>query len=129
MRLFLGMEWAAVAFGGAIGATLRFAINRWWSLSPMPWATFVVNLAGSFGLAFLATYVAERFPLADHWRLGLSAGFFGALTTYSTFNLEVLAMLREGRSGMAALYVMATCITCLVAGWLGLNAGHWGRVN
>jgi CrcB protein len=72
-----------------------------------PWATFAVNVAGSALLGWVAG--GER-----HHRL-LGAGFCGALTTFSTFQLELLHMLDADRVGLALLYAAASIAAGLLA--------------
>jgi fluoride exporter len=69
-----------------------------------PWVTFGVNVVGSFLLGYFATRLQERLPLSAYRRPLLSTGFCGALTTFSTLQLELLRMLDAGRYGLAAAY-------------------------
>jgi fluoride exporter len=92
----------ATATGAADG-------TRW------PWATFGVNIAGAFLLGWFATRLQERLPLSAYRRPLLGTGFCGALTTFSTMQLEVLRMLDAGRLGLAGAYVGASLALGYVA--------------
>jgi CrcB protein len=101
-----------VCLGGAVGSGARYLIALW---APMPWATLIVNVAGSFLLAFLM----ESMPPSDV-RVMLTVGVMGGFTTYSTFNYETTAYLRAGASGAAAMNIAVTLVGCLAAGVAGL---------
>ena len=64
-----------------------------------PWATFVVNLAGAFILGWLLTRLAERTAPSRYWRFFAGTGFCGALTTFSTFQVETFEFARDGHVG------------------------------
>jgi len=116
-------ELAAVFCGGVVGALARFGLlealpharGEW------PWATFVVNLAGAFALGYFTTRLQERLPLSAYRRPFLGTGFCGALTTFSTMQLELLDMLDADRAGLAALYAVASIGLGFVAVALSTN--------
>src|SRR5512135_2281202 len=82
-----------------------------------PWATFLVNVAGAFALGYFATRLQERLPLSTYKRPLLGTGFCGALTTFSTMQVELLKMLDAGRLGVAAGYLAGS----LLAGYAGVQ--------
>jgi fluoride exporter len=114
-----GRELVAIAAGGAVGALCRTELaqsglagaGRW------PWPTFVANLAGAFLLGWFVTRLQERLPLSAYRRPFLGTGLCGALTTFSTVQVEVLEMLDARRLGLAAAYVTAS----VAAGYLGVQ--------
>jgi fluoride exporter len=112
-------EIAAIAAGGAAGALLRVALAR--TASPgaaeWPWITFAVNLAGAFALGYFATRLQERLPLSAYRRPLLGTGFCGALTTFSTMQLELLRMLDAHRYGLATGYAAVT----ILLGYAGVH--------
>jgi CrcB protein len=108
--------WIAVA--GAIGALTRDAIGRAVGVTRFPWATLVINLSGSFGLAVLFTVVMHR-RVPTNLAAGLSIGFFGAYTTFSTFAWETFNLGRTDRQTLAAGYVVVSVVGGLAAAWLG----------
>src|SRR3954467_817787 len=105
-------ELAAIFTGGAVGALGRAALVEW--LPPhagrWPWITFAVNLAGAFLLGYFATRLQERLPLSAYRRPLLGTGFCGALTTFSTMQLELLRMLDAHRYGLASGYAAASVV-------------------
>jgi fluoride exporter len=110
-------ELGAIFLGGALGTLLRAgAVEAFGHGAPeWPWATFPVNVAGSFLLGFFVIGL----PATSYRRPLLMAGFCGGLTTFSTLQLELLEMLDEGSVGLAGLYLSGS----LVAGYVGVVFG------
>jgi CrcB protein len=107
----------AVAIGGFVGTTLRFAASKWIPAAHFPWGTLAVNLIGSFCLA-LITY-ARGFPLHPRIRLGLATGLIGSFTTFSTFCAEWLSLPSPAAFGYGSL----SLIGGLGCAWLGAQIG------
>jgi fluoride exporter len=98
---------AAVFAGGSVGALARVGLVELLprDLDSWPWATFVANLAGTFVLGV----VAARWRAPSSVRLALlGAGFCGALTTFSTLQIELIELVRHGRTALAAGYLVAS---------------------
>jgi CrcB protein len=108
-------ELFAIAAGGAVGALLRVALARTYTsgTGSWPWVTFAVNMAGALLLGYAVTRLQERLPLSAYRRPLVGTGFCGALTTFSTMQLELLRMLDAHRYGLAAAYA----VTSIVAGY------------
>lgn len=110
-------ELAAIFVGGFLGAIARLGLVE--ALPPRPgawpWATFAVNVAGAFALGYLTTRLQERLPLSAYRRPFLGTGACGALTTFSTMQLELLDMLDHGAGGLAAGYAAASLATGFLA--------------
>jgi CrcB protein len=103
-------ELAAIFCGGFLGAVARAELGEWipHSASSWPWATFIVNVAGAFVLGYVVTRLQERLPLSAYRRPFLGTGLCGALTTFSTVQVEVLAMLDGRHVALAVTYVAAS---------------------
>jgi fluoride exporter len=114
-------ELAAIFAGGFVGALARWRLVVAVPPTPghWPWATFAANVAGAFILGWIATALQERLPLSAYRRPLLGTGLCGALTTFSTMQLELLRMIDAGRGGLAAGYAAAS----LMAGFAALVAG------
>jgi CrcB protein len=99
-------ELAAIFVGGIIGALARYGLVEAWPPQPAswPWPTFVVNIAGAFALGYLTTRMQERLPLSAYRRPFLGTGVCGALTTFSTVQVELLDMLDHGSVALAFAY-------------------------
>lgn len=109
----------AVCIGACAGALLRWRLGLW--LSPgglLPWGTLASNLMGGY-LVGVAVAVFQAMPALDPaWRLLCITGFLGALTTFSSFSLEVVEMLQQQRYalalGTAALHLLGSLLLTVV---------------
>ena len=112
-------ELAAIFAGGCVGALARAGLVEAFPVEPgrWPWPTLVVNLAGTLALAFLVTRLQERLPPSAYRRPLLGTGFCGALTTFSTMQVELLHMLDARRYGVAAIYAAVS----LTAGYFAMT--------
>jgi CrcB protein len=111
----------AIFAGGALGAAVRTGLSQ---LSPThaghwPWATFAVNVIGCLLLGYFVTRLQERLPVTAYRRPFLGTGLCGGLTTFSTFQLELLRMIDRGDLALAAVY----CAGSLIAGFTGVMIG------
>jgi CrcB protein len=100
----------AIFAGGALGALARAGLVELWPprAGHWPWATFLVNVVGAFLLGYFATRLQERLPLSAYQRPLLGTGLCGALTTFSTMQVELLHLFDHGRVGLAAVYAAAS---------------------
>lgn len=89
-----------------------------------PWATFTVNVLGSFGLGLSFVLAEDRSWLGADLRTLLGTGVMGGFTTYSAFNLQSIALMQEQAWGRAAAYMAGTLLACLLVGALGLMIGR-----
>jgi CrcB protein len=111
----------AIFAGGMAGAALRTGLSQ---LAPTPagqwpWVTFAVNLAGCFLLGYFVTRLQERLPVTAYRRPFVGTGFCGALTTFSTFEVDLLTLLDHGAVGRAAAYAVAS----VAGGFAGMMLG------
>ena len=99
----------AIFFGGAAGGLARSALEQTWPASghSWPWVTFAVNLAGTALLASLFALVRRR-PAPPPSFLGplLGVGLCGALTTFSTLQLETVVLIHAGHAAMGVAYAL-----------------------
>jgi len=124
---------AAVAAGGLVGAPLRALVDRALTAPGAVWptGTLVVNLTGALALGALLEALVRLGPDAG-WRraarLGLGTGLLGAFTTYSALVLQVLDLLREGRTATAVAYAATSVLGGLLAAAAGVAlASRAGR--
>jgi fluoride exporter len=114
----------AIAIGGVAGAALRWAVFTSMDSGPFPWPVLVVNVAGSFllGVLLAEEWSHPRVRLLLHDAGGI--GFCGSLTTFSTFSVEVVDLVRHNDFGTAVLYTVASVagtIAAVVAGAAALR--------
>jgi CrcB protein len=114
-----GRELAAIFIGGSTGALLRAALAEAAAPPPghWPWPTFAVNIAGALLLGYSVTRLQERLPLSAYRRPFLGTGLCGALTTFSTMQVELIRMLQLGQLWLACAYAAAS----IVCGWLAVT--------
>lgn len=115
-------EFIAIFLGGGIGSIMRYStqllIHERITVYNFPWATFTVNIAGSF-LIGLFYALSAKFNLPAELRLLLTAGICGGFTTFSTFSNDNLAMIRQGEGLMCMLYILLSVVLGIVACYAG----------
>ncbi len=124
-----------IALGGALGSVGRYwaaeLVARWMG-NQFPYGTLLVNVTGSFliGLFAAGTGSDGRWPASSSVRVFLMVGVCGGYTTFSSFSLQTLSLLREGRPLQAGLNILGSVALCLAAVWLGhLAAVGWPGRN
>jgi fluoride exporter len=117
-----GKVYLAIALGGALGAPARYGVAQLVHVAPgtFPWATFWTNVSGCLALGFVFIVVLDRFPPTRYVRPFLATGFLGAYTTYSTFAVEADLLVKDGHSGIALAYVVASVLGGFAAVWAGI---------
>lgn len=116
--------YALIGLGAAIGGMGRYWCNgaaaRFLG-DTFPWGAYTVNVLGSFVIGLFAALTGPegRLLAPVSTRLFVTVGLCGGFTTFSTFSLETLNLLRDGQFGKASFNVAATVISCLLGVWLG----------
>ena len=115
----------AICVGACLGALARWQLSLWLNPSApedgiFPWGTLAANLIGGY-LIGLGMGIFQNLPQIDpEWRLLCITGFLGALTTFSTFSVEVVGMLQQGRLLLALSTASVHLIGSLLLTYLGL---------
>jgi CrcB protein len=120
---------AAIMAGGAVGTLARAILSEEvpHRADAWPWATFVVNLLGALVLGWLLTRLAERTAPSRYWRFLLGTGFCGALTTFSTFQIEAFEFARAGHVPLAVGYPLVSITAGMALASAGVMLARWGR--
>jgi CrcB protein len=117
------MNYLIIGVGGFAGAITRYALAVWigqrWGRS-FPLGTFVINISGSLLIGLLMPLLTERFIVNPQWRLLLVVGFLGAYTTFSTFEYETGALLKDGEWLFAGMNVLLS----VTVGFIALKIGE-----
>lgn len=118
------MSYLWVALGGALGSTSRYAVGRAVARfvdGDFPWSTLIVNVSGSLLIGFLAGLVTVegRPSLSPEARAFVLIGILGGFTTFSSFSLETLNLVRQGAWVGAVGNVLASVVLCLLAVSIG----------
>ena len=113
-----------IMLGGALGTLARylFAVFALPISGEMPWGTIIINIVGSFVIGFFGTLTLAhgRYPVPEAVRLFVMVGICGGFTTFSSFSLQTLDLLRGGAVMRAAVNVAASVVLCILA----VAAGH-----
>ena len=114
----------AIALGGGLGALARYAavlgVGRTAPGWPVPWATLLVNVSGSFLLG-VALRLLAPLPAGSPWRGFVTVGLLGAFTTFSTYSYEGIVLLQSRDYARAGIYLAGSVVLGLVA----LLGGLW----
>lgn len=110
-------ELAAIFAGGFVGAVARALLAEAlpYEAGEWPWPTFLVNVAGAFTLGYFTTRLQERMPLSSYRRPFVGTGVCGALTTFSTMQVELLEMLDGDHVGLALAYAAVSVASGFLA--------------
>jgi CrcB protein len=116
-------ELEAIFAGGFVGAVARAELaqalpaesGQW------PWGTFIANMVGAFLLGYFTTRLQERLPLSAYRRPLLGTGLCGALTTFSTMQVELLRMFDGGHLALAIGYASVSIVGGFFAVTLATN--------
>lgn len=116
------MKLIAIGIGGSLGAVARYLVHLTplnGSFGKFPAATFMINVVGSFLIGLLLIVFADRVEVSENVRLAIIVGFLGAFTTFSTFEAEILALVRDRAFILAFAYVASS----VIAGFIGVVIG------
>lgn len=114
---------ATIAFFCAGGGLTRYYLSGWvYSLlgRAFPYGTFVVNILGAYLIGLIMELGLRSTVVPEPLRLGLTVGFLGGLTTFSTFSYETFSLLEDGQFLVAFVNVLASVAVCLLFTWLGI---------
>jgi CrcB protein len=115
---------ALLVIFGAAGTIARYGLQgivQQRAGPSFPTGTLVVNLLGCFLLGGITQFGLHRLTLPPDWRVGISIGFLGAFTTFSTFSLETLRLMKDGEWLRGILYMGISLIGGLLAILLGMR--------
>ncbi|HEU4959775.1 MAG TPA: fluoride efflux transporter CrcB [Sphingomonas sp.] len=117
-----------IALGGALGSMARYGVSRlfsFWIGETFPWGTLAVNVTGSFLIGAFAVLSGPdgRAMVAPDVRQFVLVGICGGYTTFSSFSLQTLSLIRDGDMAEAGSNVVLSVVLCLVFVWLGSIAG------
>ncbi len=113
-----------IALGGALGSVARALVGAA-VVARFPWATLLVNVAGSLLFGWVMARVAGlEPPAAARLQALVAVGFCGGFTTFSAFSWQTLEQMLRGQWLAAALNVLLSVALCLAAAWLGFRLGR-----
>lgn len=112
-----------IAGFGALGCVARYYVSGWvyeklgWGF---PWGTLAVNISGAFIIGLLMELGLRGALIPPNLRIGLTIGFLGGFTTFSTFSYETFRLLESGRLVVAFSNIFISVAACLLFTWLGI---------
>lgn len=110
----------AISAGATMGAMIRWQLGTWFSRSgQLAWGTFAANALGGYGIGLALAWLDSEPQLDPLWRLFIVTGFFGALTTFSSFSAEVVNLLQDRRWGLALIWTLIHTITSISLTFVG----------
>lgn len=115
------------ALGGALGAGARYLVNlaaALWLPPGFPWATFIVNVAGSFLMGLVIAGLLPAFGHAPHLRTFLATGVLGGFTTFSAFSLDAWTLIERQQFALLGAYVIGSVTLAVVALVAGLEVAR-----
>lgn len=116
-----------IALFGALGCLTRYYLSGWvYELlgRVFPVGTFAVNILGAFCIGLIMEFGIRTTLISPTLRTGLTIGFLGGLTTFSTFSYETFRLLEEGEFLIASANVLLSVLVCLMFTWLGIMAAR-----
>jgi CrcB protein len=117
------MQVAYIGIFGALGCLARYFVSGWtYALAGrgLPYGTLVVNVVGSLILGLIMEGSLRSTLLSSELRLGLTVGFLGGFTTFSTFSYETFRLLEEGSLLQAGANILLNVTICIVCAGLGI---------
>lgn len=124
----IAILYTCVAVGSVLGGVARWLVSLMiLPVSGFPLATLFVNVTGSFIIGFYGTLSGPdgRWFASAQQRQFVMTGFCGGYTTFSSFSLETVKLLRAGLTHTALLNIGVSVVTWLLAVWLGYIAASW----
>ena len=120
-----------ISLGAALGALLRWILGvKLNGLFPtLPPGTLVANLVGGYIIGLAVAYFAQVPGIAPEWRLLIITGFCGGLTTFSTFSVETVSLLQQGRLAWAMGEIAIHVSGSLLMTFVGLVSWHWLKLR
>lgn len=115
-------KYILIGIGGFVGAILRFLLKNtlWIASSPLPAATLLINISGSFVLGLFLTLAYEIWELEADLRLAAATGFLGAFTTFSTLCKETIGLFDMKQGLSFIVYPIVSVVFGLLAVYLGI---------
>ncbi len=110
-----------VGLGGAIGAILRYIAGTILKPSSFPINTFIVNVIGCFFIGIIFALAEKTDYISPNLKLFLATGICGGFTTFSSFSVENMALLKQGNYTTAALYIFSSLVFCIIGVFAGFK--------
>ncbi len=115
------LNYVMVGAGAAIGGMARYWLSQLihkYFVTAFPYGTLTINIVGSFALGFFMYYLSARKMISSEMQLFLTVGFCGGFTTFSTFSLETMNLLRDSEFLLGGINIVGSVVLCLLGTYL-----------
>ena len=119
------MGFLFVFLGAGLGGCFRLGINNLGKSFAPFWATFFINVTGSFFMGMVVAYLAHRGNFSQHWRLFLTTGVLGGYTTFSTFSLDAALLIEKDKWAAAGAYLLGSVMLGVFGLFAGMRLVRW----
>lgn len=117
------MQYLYIFVGGAIGAFIRYLLSVFNSTEGFPTGTFFANIIGAFLMGLLGSLAIQYFRNNPLLNKGITTGLLGALTTFSTFQFELVGLLQQQAYVMLVTYALLSYIIGILVCYIGVRMG------
>lgn len=120
----------AISLGAIAGALSRYYLTLWFTQrfgAEFPYGTFFINLSGCLVMGFFATLALERIAISPEVRLMVATGFLGAYTTFSTYGLDTINLVRSQQPAGALVYGLGSALLGIVCVQVGVWLAKLGQ--
>ncbi len=107
--------------GGGIGSMARFALYHLIKFNQFPLATLLINIVGSLLIGIVIGFSLKEPQWNLHWKIFLATGICGGFTTFSAFSADNLELIQQGKTGIAAGYILGSVALGIFATWIGIK--------
>ena len=115
----------AIFVGAGLGALLRWQWGLWLNTGGiLPWGTLLANWVGAYAVGVAVVFFDQHAGLDPVWRLALITGLLGALTTFSTFSIETVHLIQQGRTLLALVHMGLHVVGSIALTFLGIFTAH-----
>ncbi|HLR19929.1 MAG TPA: fluoride efflux transporter CrcB [Staphylococcus sp.] len=119
------MQYLYIFIGGAVGALLRYLLTFLNHSSEFPIGTFVANIVGAFLMGLIGVMAIKYFKNNPLFKQSITTGFLGALTTFSTFQFELVSLLEQQAYIIMFFYAFSSYILGIMMCYIGVKLGAY----
>ena len=117
-----------IALFGALGCLSRYFLSGWvYNIfgSGFPYGTLAVNATGAYIIGLIMEFSIGSNLISQSLRVGITIGFLGGLTTFSTFSYETFRFLEDGEFLIASINIFINVLVCLFFTWVGIETARY----